>query len=243
MSFAAALSLSCLVQPSANGHASNGRSSHARRNSWSRRGRNGKFNGMLTTRMSLLLRVRDPDDHQSWGEFTRLYQPLLVAYVRKQGLREHDADDVVQEILISLVRALPRFELDHAKGRFRTFLWQVTNNAVIDWLRKQRRKTDKECPFDEQMAALQKAAAQEPDEAWVLEARRRVLAVALAHVREQTQEKTWTCFEEHLLKHRPAEEVARELGMTANAVYVNACRVLAKVRDKCADYQEELADG
>src|SRR4051812_28184810 len=70
----------------------------------------GRLGAMQETRTSLLRRVRDPADRQSWGEFVALYEPLLLSYVRKRGLNDHDAQDVVQGIFIALLRKLPGFE-------------------------------------------------------------------------------------------------------------------------------------
>src|SRR5262245_62452585 len=59
------------------------------------------------TSSSLLRRLKNPDDQASWGEFVALYEPLLVRYVRKKGLDEHNARDVVQNIFVTLLRTLP----------------------------------------------------------------------------------------------------------------------------------------
>src|SRR5262245_3077094 len=85
--------------------------------------------GSIQTNTSLIMRVRDPQDTSSWREFVELYEPLLVSYARSRGLHETDARDVAQEIFINLLRAMPTFELDRRRGRFRTWLWQVTVNA------------------------------------------------------------------------------------------------------------------
>src|SRR5262245_37796189 len=53
----------------------------------------GRLSSMEDTRLSLLERVRNPEDAAAWGEFVALYEPLLVAYLRKKGVPEHDADD------------------------------------------------------------------------------------------------------------------------------------------------------
>ena len=82
---------------------------------------------------SLIRRVRDPSDAESWREFVALYEPLLLRYVRSHGLTEQDARDVEQEIFVSLICHLPEFELDPSRGQFRTWLWQVTRNTVADW--------------------------------------------------------------------------------------------------------------
>jgi hypothetical protein len=64
----------------------------------------------------------------------------------------------------------------------------------------------------------------------------------LESVRESAQPRTWACFEKHLLKGRPSVEVGAELGLSANSVNVNASRVLARVRELCEYYREELGD-
>lgn len=188
------------------------------------------------TSTSLLRRLRDPQDHASWKEFFELYQPLLMRYVRKKGLAEHDADDVVQRIFVKLLRELPVFELDRGKGRFRTWLWQVTHNAVVDWARANQRMR----AVEDQLRHQWKEADDEPDADWDTELQKRVLEYALQKIRAQTQPNTWACFEQHLLKGRAGAEVGAELGVPANTVYVYAARVLARVREQCQVYLEDL---
>lgn len=192
---------------------------------------------MHETQTSLLRRVRDPADRDSWGEFVALYEPLLLSYVRKKGLRDHDAHDVVQAIFISLFRALPTFSLDHGRGRFRTWLWQITSNAVNDFLRKRRRIDRVE---DEKRQQFDEAPTPEPDPEWLATHRKRLLEFAMQQVKSQTAPKTWACFELHLLKGKPGSEVAEALELTANTVYVNASRVMGRIRDLCHSYQEDL---
>lgn len=189
------------------------------------------------TSSSLLRRLRNPEDQASWGEFVALYEPLLIRYVRKKGLNEHDAEDVVQGIFITLLRKLPTFEFDRDKGRFRTWLWQVTHNAVVDWARARKRiKT-----LEEGLRQGWSEGDKEPDASWDEELQKRVLEFAMQKVKEQTNPTTWACFEEHLLKRRGGAEVGKELGFPANTVYVYAARVMARVREQCEAYLEDLA--
>lgn len=196
-----------------------------------------------TTNVSLIRRVQDPADAESWRQFVAVYEPLLLSYVRSNGLREEDARDVVQQIFVALLKALPAFELDPARGRFRTWLWQVACHAVTDWARRQRTQARAEEKWLEQAATLDSSDSQELEAEWRIAYRQRVLEVVLERVRAQIQPKTWTCFEQHLRRGRPAAEVAAEVGLTANAVYVHASRVLARVRQECmAEFQEDLSD-
>jgi RNA polymerase sigma factor (sigma-70 family) len=192
----------------------------------------------METSSSLLRRVRDTGDVESWREFVTLYEPLIVRYALGQrwGLSELDARDLAQDVFARLLKALPTIELDRARGRFRTWLWQVTTSAVADRARRGRHRAEAEREW--------LVRREDPDDQaeWDRLFRRRVLDHALERVRAASNPKTWACFEEHVLKTRPAAEVAGELGMTANAVYVNSSNVLSRVRARCAECLEELSD-
>jgi RNA polymerase sigma-70 factor, ECF subfamily len=193
---------------------------------------------MDETRSSLLIRVRDPSDHDSWREFVTLYEPLLLAFARRQDLSESDARDVTQDVLVKLYTALTEFELDHSRGRFRTWLWRLTSNAIVDLRRRHTRQLKAE-----QQRATAAIEARIGEDVWVGLHRQRVMEFALERVRERSQPKPWACFEEHTLRGRPAAGVAAELGVSANSVYVHCSNILRRVRELCREYQEELADG
>src|SRR5262249_24846912 len=144
---------------------------------------------MLETRLSLLERVRSQEDHAAWDEFVTLYRPLLLGYVRGQGVQPADAEDVVQDILLRLLRALPTFQLDKAHGRFRTWLWQVTSNALHDLRRRHQSAARTRERYAAEQAPVEAGHAEPPRE-WVNAHRRRVLEHVLPLVRAETQERT-----------------------------------------------------
>jgi len=59
-------------------------------------------------------------------------------------------------------------------------------------------------------------------------------------VRAETNAKTWECFERHLLQRKPSGDVAATLGISASAVRQNGSRVLARIRELCLIYDEQL---
>ena len=65
---------------------------------------------MLTTSPTLLNRLRQPSEPEAWARFVNLYTPLLLSWAGRQGFQEADARDLVQEVLVKLVRALPTYE-------------------------------------------------------------------------------------------------------------------------------------
>jgi RNA polymerase sigma factor (sigma-70 family) len=195
---------------------------------------------MEDTRPSLLLRVRDRADDDSWSEFVALYEPLLLSYVRHRGLGEHDARDVVQNVFSTLLRTLPTFELDRGRGRFRSWLWRVAQNALVDWARRRKRRATAEDEARENLPLAVESSEGELEEQWRRAHQRRVLEFVLQRVRGQANAVTWQCFEQHIVQGRRSAEVAAALGVTSNAVCVNSSRILTRVREMCAEYDEDL---
>lgn len=192
---------------------------------------------MAETRVSLIQRVRDHSDESAWEQFVAIYQPLITAYIRKRGVDEHDAADIVQDVFAKLVPAMARFELDQQRGRFRTWLWRVTQNALSDWMRRHATRDRAEQGWiDGQKLADENPPTIEWDELY----RHRILEVAFERVRNSVQPATWLCFEQRILAGRPAAEIAEELGVTPNVVYVNASRVMTKVREEMNAFEESL---
>jgi len=195
------------------------------------------------TRSSLLQRIKDSCDDKCWEEFVSLYEPLLLAYARRRGLAEEDARDVVQEVLASLLRSLPKFEFTRERGRFRTWLWRVTQNAIAGWARGKNRRHRAEEGWRERVRGAKDDRESEHEAEWNAAYHQRVLEFSLARVREKTSPDKWACFERHKLGGQPAAQVAKELGISVELVYVNASRVLARVRDTCAEYSDEPPAG
>lgn len=177
---------------------------------------------------ALLERLRDASDGDAWREFVDRYQPLLLAWVRVRGVRPSDAPDVVQDILARLVPALTRFRLDPARGQFRHWLWRVTYNTAANWIRRRAAWARAEDGWRERRDTDPPDGGPDDRE----DRRRRTLTAVLEEVRCETTPLTWSCFAGRLLTGRPGADVAAELGVSANSVYVNTCRVLARVRTR-----------
>src|SRR5690242_9683043 len=90
---------------------------------------------MDSTSVSLLQRLRRPDDSAAWSRFVRLYTPLLYSWSRRLSLQPADAADLVQEIFVALVRKLPEFQYN-PRQRFRGWLWNVALNKYRERWRR-----------------------------------------------------------------------------------------------------------
>jgi RNA polymerase sigma-70 factor (ECF subfamily) len=189
------------------------------------------------TRPSLLLRVRDPQDAESWKSFVTVYGPLVFGHCRRRGLQAPDAEDVTQTVFAQLARSLRTFEYRPEAGRFRHWLGTVVRNEVNRFLKKQARSDRGRGGAEE--GVLDQAAAPTQDTAWDEEFNAHVLRCALERSRPHFEEPTWRAFEETWLRDRPAAEVARELGRAIDWVYVAKSRVLKHVWQEVQDLAED----
>src|SRR5580704_17073243 len=130
------------------------------------------------TRPSLLVRLRDVADDESWRTFVETYVPLVFSYCRKQGLQEADAADVSQEVLMQAARSLRNFEYRPERGRFRDWLGTVTRHRIGRFLRRQQRQV-RAAGGPESDEVLEGVVKPEPDSDWTAEFNAQVLRVAL----------------------------------------------------------------
>jgi RNA polymerase sigma-70 factor (ECF subfamily) len=192
---------------------------------------------MNTTPASLLERLRGAVRRETaaaaWSEFVELYTPLLYSWATRLGLQSADAADLVQDIFVILVQKLPEFEYDSRKS-FRAWLRTVLMNRWRD-----REKRAAVVSEHNDAAALEQAAG--PDQALEVEEaeyREVLLRRALELMQREFRPATWRACWEQVVQGRPAADVARELGLTVNAVYVARSRVLRRLRE----YLEHLLD-
>src|SRR5262245_53587973 len=117
---------------------------------------------MTTTPVSLLVRLRQSDDHDAWRRFAALYSPLLLHWSRSLGLQDADAADLVQEVFVVLVSALPSFQ--HRQGqRFRGWLRTLTVNKHRERLRRREARPEAGSAWLEDVAAEPVNAVEEAE--------------------------------------------------------------------------------
>ena len=89
------------------------------------------------TRDSLLIRVANSRDQGAWEQFARMYRPVVYNVARMRGLQDADAQDVTQQVLIAVARALPTWERRDESTLFRHWLFRIARNAKINMLTRQ----------------------------------------------------------------------------------------------------------
>jgi len=97
----------------------------------------------LLTRGTLLSRLRDLDDRESWRTFFDLYWRLLYNVARRSGLDHSGAQEIVQDTVIAVARQMPGFRYEPTRGTFRQWLLRITRRRIIDHLRRVYRQPPK----------------------------------------------------------------------------------------------------
>jgi len=183
----------------------------------------------------LLVRLKSKDQ-EAWQRFVHLYDPVVIGWCRRHGLQEADAVDVKQEVFRTVLGAIGGFEKGRNGGSFRGWLRSVTRSRVVDFQRRRARGCDAVGGSDAQERLLEvpeqgegegaDSEAEEQDD-WNSLARRAAEAV-LGHCTEPNRK----AFLRVVVEGADPAEVARDLGMTANAVYLAKSRILRKIREE-----------
>jgi RNA polymerase sigma factor (sigma-70 family) len=192
-------------------------------------------NGFLPTRESLLTRLKDWDDSQSWEEFFNTYGKLIYSVGCRAGLTDAEAQDVVQETILAVAKEMPSFHYDRSRGSFKSWLLTITRHRIADQFRKKHYHYDGERrPREETLhtALLEKHldANFNLNDAWDQEWKKNLLELATDTVRQRVSPGQYQLFHLHVLLNLPARTVAQRLGVKLTEVYFAKYKISALVR-------------
>src|SRR3954471_20337976 len=94
---------------------------------------------LAATPASLLTRLKRSDDHDGWQRFFDTYAGVIHALAVRSGLSPAEADDALQETLLSIAKEMPDFHYDPARGSFKAWLFQISRRRIVDQFRRKAR--------------------------------------------------------------------------------------------------------
>jgi RNA polymerase sigma-70 factor (ECF subfamily) len=182
----------------------------------------------------LINRLREhPDDAAAWQRFDTLCRPLLRDWLRRYCLQPHDADDLVQQALEVAVRELPHFEYDPRKGTFLAWLRAILVNCLREFWRSRRARPQAAGAGELNDRILNQVVDPrcDPGRAWEREHARHVVRRLLARVEADFSPTTWQAFR-RVMSGEKAADVAADLKISVNAVYLAKSSVLRRLRQE-----------
>ncbi len=202
----------------------------------------------IATRASLLNRLKDQSDQASWQEFFGLYWRLIYSVALKAGLNDPEAQDVVQETVISVARNVGEFSYDPKVCSFKTWMLRLTRWRILDRLRQREREAaglghrvhfgedgnpaaaDRTTDRTSTLDRLPAPGGIDLEKLWDEEWQKTTMHAALATVRNRISPEQYQLFDLYALKGLPVTQVARMVGVSIPRVYVAKHRVAALLK-------------
>lgn len=194
-----------------------------------------KIADLSATRRSLIERLADWSDQRRWQEFFDTYSNLIYAAARQSGLTDTEAQEVVQETVITVAKSIDKLKYDPAIGSFKGWLLQITRWRIADQFRKREPGDAKRprSPDDRATATIERVPDShviDLDAVWEAEWKENLFEAAIARVKKQIEPKQFQIFDCYVRKEWPAQKVAERLRVNIGQVYLARHRVGALLK-------------
>ena len=194
-----------------------------------------KNSALIATRRSLVDRLANWDDQRRWQEFFDTYWKLIYSAARQSGLTDVEAQEVVQETVITVAKNIGKLKYDPAIGSFKGWLLQITRWRIADQFRKREPGNAKRprSADDRATATIERVSDSrivDLDSVWEAEWKDNLLEAAIARVKKKIDPKQFQIFDCYVRKEWPAQKVAARLAVNVGQVYLARHRVSALLK-------------
>ena len=212
---------------------------------------------LLSTRRSLLGRLANWGDQESWQEFFNTYWRLIYSVASKAGLSDAEAQDVVQETVLTVTRKIGDFKSHPDLGSFKGWLLTITRRRIADQIEKRAKfPTSAQSPVEiphplkrgidpddsTRTATIERVpdpASERIDVYWEEQWQLHVFNAAIERVKNQVSPKQFQMFELYVLREWPVSKVARTLGVRTGQVYLTKHRILSLLKKERARLESQ----
>lgn len=188
------------------------------------------------TRQTLLKKLKDSDSESSWEEFYKYYKKFIYSIIIKMGVNESDSDDLAQKTLLKIWQALPNFDYNQKKGYFRNWLYTITRNTVISFIKANKNLLKNQQEFK---SISERHGTAEINKIIHNEWEKYISERAFNTIKEKVSVQALECFQAGL-RNEPVAETAEKLGLEENTVYIYKNRVKQKLYAEIRNLREML---
>lgn len=185
-----------------------------------------------TTTTALLEGLRDPSNETVWRDFDVRYRGVLLAFARRLGLNDSEADEVAQETLTRFLEEYSAGKYDRSRGRLRSWLIGIAKYRVADVKRVRARRRE----YHGESVLLELPNEKRLTEIWDTELEEAILCEAMSDLGRSGRFKPQTvqAFRRMVIDQVPPRKVAEEFDLTLQAVYMAKHRCLGKLKELVA---------
>ena len=180
------------------------------------------------TRNSLIVRMCNREDEEAWAEFVQIYQPLVERFIQRHRLQYADAAEITQEVLSRVARSIESWDPNHEKSTFRGWLYRITRNLTIDFLRRKQNEQNRIPVADPSLSQIVDSSGAESVE-FQAEYERQLFQWAAQRLKPSFKPVNWQAFWLSTVEGMPVEEVADRLKVKCGTVYVARSRIMARM--------------
>jgi RNA polymerase sigma factor (sigma-70 family) len=192
----------------------------------------------LPTRQTLLKRLKNLDDDQSWQDFFDIYWKLIYSVAAQAGLDHPEAQDVVQETVLSVAKKIGEYKADPAFGSFKSWLLLITKRRIADQFR--RRPSGRTTPAlksgDTTRTPLVERVADPASldwqQIWDDQWQKNLMEVAMERVKQQVSPRDWLLFYQQVVKEWRAGKVATKYNVSRASAYMAKYRISKLIKQE-----------
>lgn len=177
------------------------------------------------TSVTLLKAISDDSANSRWCEFCRLYEPMMRGYLQSQ-FPTVEPDDILQETLVSLMRALPNYHYTPDGGRhFHNYLVGILKHKAEDEIRRRAVHAQKL----DRLRTIADLTQRPADNAWKEALMETAIAQLLADTSINAMHRE--VFRAVALNHERPEDVAERFGLSRGNVDVIKGRLIGHLAE------------
>ena len=177
------------------------------------------------TRETLLQKLQKAEDEHSWDDFVRYYEGYIYVVIRSFGVDVTTSEDLLQDVLLKVWKALPKFEYQNEKCRFRTWLCVLIRNTTYNFFNsKANRQNNNNISYDNILASLDLISEPEIDRIAELEWKSYVSNLAWNNVKDDFSDAARQVFELSI-EGIANEAISKKMSIPESSIRVHKSRI------------------